>query len=44
MVPTDQLRKLKGTAPGMVSPRESQILWGDPSNGKKYLDQATKNA
>ncbi len=44
MVPTNQLRKLKGTAPGVVSPRESQVVWGDPSNGERYLDQSTKNA
>ncbi len=44
MVPTHQLKKLKGTAPGVVSPRESQILWGDPLNGKNYVDHSTKNA
>ena len=44
MVPTHQLKKIKGTAPGVVSPRESQLLWGEPSNGQKYLAQSTKNA
>ena len=44
MVPTQNLKKLKGTAPGLVSPRVSQLMWGDPLNGKKYLDQSTKNA
>ncbi|KGG33811.1 putative secreted protein MPB70 precursor [Prochlorococcus marinus str. SS51] len=44
MVPTNKLKKLKGTAPGMVSPRDSKVLWGYPSNGQKYLEQSTKNA
>ncbi len=44
MVPTHKLKKLKGTAPGVVSPREIKILWGDPAKGEKYMDQSTKNA
>ncbi len=44
MVPTHKLQKLKGTAPGIVSPRESQVVWGDPFNGQKYLEESTKNA
>ena len=44
MVSTNQLQKLKGTAPGVVSPRGSKVLWGLPSNGQEYLEQSTKNA
>ena len=44
MVPTTQLQKLKGAAPGLVSPRNSKVLWGLPSNGEAYLNEYTKNA
>ncbi len=44
MVPARQLQKPKGAPPGMVSPRKSKIIWGNPSNGEKYLEQLTKNA
>ncbi len=44
MVETTHLQKLKGTAPGMVSPRNSSVIWGEPSNGQEYLNKLTKNA
>ncbi|WP_241433980.1 MULTISPECIES: NFACT family protein [unclassified Prochlorococcus] len=44
MVPTSKLNKPKGAAPGMVTHREGKVLWAEPSNGEKYLEQFTKNA
>ncbi|WP_269622493.1 Rqc2 family fibronectin-binding protein [Prochlorococcus marinus] len=44
MVQTNQLQKLKGAATGTVSPREGKVVWGQPSNGKRYLEQSTKKA
>ncbi len=42
MVETNQLKKPKGSPPGMVSPRDFKVIWGNPSNGEKYFDQSTK--
>ncbi len=44
MVPTQKLQKIKGAAPGTITHREGQVIWGEPFNGKKYLDQSTQNA
>jgi len=44
MVPTNKLQKLKGAAPGMVTPKEIKVLWGRPSDGQHYLEKSTKDA
>ena len=44
MVPTNKLQKLKGSAPGMVTPKEVKVLWGRPSDGQHYLEKSTKDA
>ncbi len=44
MVPTNKLQKLKGAAPGMVTPKEIKVLWGHPSDGQHYLLESTKDA
>ncbi len=43
MAPTNKLQKLKGTPPGMVSPKEMKVLWANPSDGQDYLEKSTKD-
>ncbi len=37
MVPTHQLQRIPGTAPGTVKYRKSTICWGEPSKGMEHI-------
>ncbi len=43
MALTDQLRRIPGALPGTVSHRNSKVMWAEPANGMKYVDQSASD-